>query len=636
MKFEIVSMKAENFMGLKPIDLKFGHKNTITGVNGAGKTRIMNLFYWLIKNTMADGRSPENIRTRDKDGNIIPRLVITGEIVVNIDGEEHTIKKTLKEKYTREGIYNGNEVKIEVDNFAYTLKKYEEWWAKYIDKDVFNYCSNPVYFFNKNAGEKRDLLTKMFGFDDDIFVAENPEYAKAGDIMKGHTVEETIKALKQKKKEKEKERDSIPARISETELMLSQVDNTDYTDRMAELQSQIKELDYKTVSSKNAIEELNNIASRLSELQIKKSNIFNDFNNINAEKTKHMEVKRVEIDKEISLKATDLSYLEEEVRRIKNSILEANDKKVKYANEWKKTKNMVFDEKQTICQMCGQTLPNVNEIKNQFVENKKTLLASIVKDGNAIVAHIKELEKTLEEKTDLIKKEKVELMALKDKLAEADSIIEKIKTTAPKIEEYEPYIKVEKEIETCKDELDSKTNITEQVEEAKDKKMELENQLFEIRLQTERSKSDKENFEKRISELKEEQLKATKSVSNINAMINLINDYSIKKNEALKNRINANFEGISFRFEKPLQNGEMEKCCILEIDGIAYEQTLNTGHRKTAEIALIRAFQKANDIIMPIFVDEYSVIDPWRIPNTEQQLILLGRGDSKEIEMVVE
>ena len=202
MKFEIVSMKAENFMGLKPIDLKFGHKNTITGVNGAGKTRIMNLFYWLIKNTMADGRSPENIRTRDKDGNIIPRLVITGEIVVNIDGEEHTIKKTLKEKYTREGIYNGNEVKIEVDNFAYTLKKYEEWWAKYIDKDVFNYCSNPVYFFNKNAGEKRDLLTKMFGFDDDIFVAENPEYAKAGDIMKGHTVEETIKALKQKKKRK--------------------------------------------------------------------------------------------------------------------------------------------------------------------------------------------------------------------------------------------------------------------------------------------------------------------------------------------------------------------------------------------------------------------------------------------------
>lgn len=635
MKFEVLSMKAENFMGLKPIDLKFGHKNILNGVNGIGKTRIMNLFYWIVKNTMADGREADNIRPRDTEGNIIPKATITAEMQVKINDVEYLIKKTLREKYTREGEYTGTETKIEIDGFPYTLKKYNEWWEQKINKNTFDFCSNPAFFFSMTAAKKREVLTTMFKFDEQEFLTENPNFNKALDIMKGHSVEETLKTLSSNLKTKSKERDELPIRIAEIEGSLtSKAFNYDeeiekLNVSLKEKEEKLREFEIQNKEIESAGNSYHKAVSALNEYTAKVEKGY-------REKVKSVDDSIFSLERRIKEIDSNIFSAENDIQSKEKFIKDTKIEKDNLVNIWQSTKKMTFDESATICAYCGQKLPEdkISSMSEEFEKNKKERIAEITAQGRNAKEQIEKAKGLLEHQKLRIEELQTERTSIEKQIEKNKKMLEEI--MKPDLKNDVEYLKLVDEVNKLASRNEKYNSVISLINLINKEKSSTISQITELKTKKEFEENTIQEKTNRIEELRQLQLKHTKSISSIKSMIDLIEGYAKAKNEFLRNKINSNFEGISFRFERPLQNGTLEPCCVLEIGGIAYEQTLNTGHRKTAEIALVRAFQKANNINMPIWVDEYSVIDPERIPATEQQMFLLGRTDDKELVLKVE
>ena len=146
--------------------------------------------------------------------------------------------------------------------------------------------------------------------------------------------------------------------------------------------------------------------------------------------------------------------------------------------------------------------------------------------------------------------------------------------------------------------------------------------------------ADEEERKKRVEELESRLRELSQMVSDIERQMFLVEKFGVEKNLKLSEVVNQNFKIVKFKFSRPLINGGVEDCCQIEIDGVNYYQTLNTGDKKLAEIDLVRGFQKVNDLNLPIFLDEASEVDPDRIPALEQQLITMSRTDSEKLEVM--
>ena len=58
---------------------------------------------------------------------------------------------------------------------------------------------------------------------------------------------------------------------------------------------------------------------------------------------------------------------------------------------------------------------------------------------------------------------------------------------------------------------------------------------------------------------------------------------------------------------------------------------MNHGAKLLTEIDICRAFQRKNDVEMPIIIDDTESLDAWRIPEIDTQLIVIRRTDDKEL-----
>jgi hypothetical protein len=59
------------------------------------------------------------------------------------------------------------------------------------------------------------------------------------------------------------------------------------------------------------------------------------------------------------------------------------------------------------------------------------------------------------------------------------------------------------------------------------------------------------------------------------------------------------------------------------VNGTDYLNGLNHGDRILADIDLVCGFQKMNNLNLPIWVDDVESLDADRVPEIEQQLIML-------------
>ena len=133
--------------------------------------------------------------------------------------------------------------------------------------------------------------------------------------------------------------------------------------------------------------------------------------------------------------------------------------------------------------------------------------------------------------------------------------------------------------------------------------------------------------EKRVAELNEELKDLGQVQADIEKNIDTVLNFSIQKNKALAEKINPYFKHIQFSFLDYTIEGNPVETCKMICNGVNYFDGLNYSDKILCDIDLLRGLQALNSLNLPIFVDNSESINTNRLPNTEQQMIVLRVTD---------
>lgn len=665
MKIKLKSMLLENYKKFgQSVTFTFFDRTKISGKNKEGKSTLENAYMEILTGKEVDGTQPDGIRPQGYDGEDLNRADIIREVVLDIDEKETTIRKITKQKWRKphgqvEEVLDGNKVSYEIDGFPYAPKEFEEYMKKLADTEILLMCSNPNLFLSvlkKSTADARKLLENLSGFSLEKFLANNTKYSSVSDLTKGHSVEDTMKKLRkqlneQKKKMEQKntELKYEQARDGGEQIEVSNLElaKGEWKEKVAEVDRQEQALDEAVKAYDVANAEILSLKSKLNEIA----------NNAGA----GLREQRVALDQKISELniqnkgyANELKMAELDLKHAKMGIerhnAELKKARADYSETSKKTFDETklheieaeqFDENSLVCLECGQVRSESQRInlRETFEQSKARRIADQEK-GRELFND--EISKMLESITEIGNKAADDLKSAQEAEKEAEQKIlevrKQILSTSSEIE------KLCGELEKLPKEVDLSGNaeyqeLSEQIKKkefalsAMDngtiKRVELRklrNQYVEeiskLDAQIQKSIADEEQKERKLAELKEEFDNQKQVVADIERNIDILNQFSIEKNAALAEKINPFMDGFKFNFlTYTLENNPVE-CCQIIRNGTEYNN-LNYSDRLLVEAAMIRGFQKMNNLDLPIWIDNSESINDERLPELDTQMIVL-------------
>ena len=139
--------------------------------------------------------------------------------------------------------------------------------------------------------------------------------------------------------------------------------------------------------------------------------------------------------------------------------------------------------------------------------------------------------------------------------------------------------------------------------------------------------SDKAEHERRVEEL-EEKLKAEgQKCADIEKNIDTLLNFSIEKNKALADMVNPYFKHFQFVFYDTTIDGNIYETLRIMCDGTDFFSGLNRSDQILCEIDLVCGLQKLNNLNLPVWVDNSEAVNADRLPEIEQQMIILEVSD---------
>lgn len=152
-KILLKSLSLVNFKGVRDYSITFNDGiTTVCGDNGTGKTTLYDAYLWLLFGKDSTGRSDGangfNVKTNDENGKPIYRLEHSVTAVLDVDGKEIKLQRSLCEKWQK---VNGTTDEVMKDETQYfindvrtgTKKEYQAEISEIIPEDVFRMITNP-------------------------------------------------------------------------------------------------------------------------------------------------------------------------------------------------------------------------------------------------------------------------------------------------------------------------------------------------------------------------------------------------------------------------------------------------------------------------------------------------------------
>lgn len=667
MKVEVKKISLENYKKFPSKYVELFPRTEISGRNREGKSTLQDAYLDVLTGKMANGTEPTSIR-RKENGVEVPKVDVVRELTLAIDGKEKVIRKITKQKWRKprgqsEEVFDGNETSYEIDGFPAKSKDYTEFIQSIAEPLTLLMCSNPKPFLEtlqKSTAEARKVLEKMSGFDLAQFMTDNPQYAHVEEITNGHSVEDTLKKLRkelnaQKKKVGEKDTEikyetNRSAEAEDTSTLESKKQELNAELSKLEEQEQILEdsakgydsLTYEIRGLKSSKDGLVSKADK--ELKDKKASIMNVYYDLakkKIEKESDIRILGMELDSHIRAgqqAKADLDRARQDYPRIKE--MEWDD------SELKAIEAETFNDSDTICPTCGQELPEeqISKLKASFEEKKKARIEAQLKVKESFES---EKQEKLKYVCDLgnsasakLKKTNAEINKLQSKIStEQDEVAELTKQVE---EEQSKFTELPESVDMTNDEeyLAVTARIAELEENLKSfedvpgKKQELRIQISNVMKQISNVDADIKiaqaavtEKEKRVAELNEELKNLGQVQADIEQQIDTVLNFSIQKNKALAEKINPYFKHFQFSFLDYTIEGNPVETCKMICNGVNYFDGLNYSDKILCDIDLLRGLQALNDLNLPIFVDNSESINTTRLPNTEQQMIVLRVTD---------
>lgn len=667
MKVEVKKISLENYKKFPSKSVDLFPRTEISGRNREGKSTLQDAYLDVLTRKMANGTEPTSIR-RKENGVEVPKVDVVRELTLAIDGKEKVIRKITKQKWRKprgqsEEVFDGNETSYEIDGFPAKSKDYTEFIQSIAEPSTLLMCSNPKPFLDtlqKSTAESRKVLEKMSGFDIAQFMEENPQYAHVEEITKGHSVEDTLKKLRKELNAQKKKVDAKNTEIAyETNRSVEAEDTSSLESKKQELNAEISRLEeqeqiledsakgydslsYEIRGLKSSRDGLVSKADK--ELKDKKAaimNVYYDLAKKKIEKESAIKMLGIELDNHIRAgqqEKADLDRARQDYPRIKE--MEWDD------SELKAIEAEIFNDSDTICPTCGQELPEeqIAELKAFFEEKKKfrieneltkkqnwesakqNQLKGICDLGNSASAKLK---KTNEE----INKLQSEIGVAQDEVAELTKQIEEEQSKLKELPESvdmtndEEYLAVTARIAELEEKLKSFEDIPGKKQELRIQISNVMKQISNVDAEIKIAQAAVVGKEKRIAELNEELRKLGQVQADIEKNIDTVLNFSIQKNKALAERINPYFKHFQFSFLDYTIEGNPVETCKMICNGVNYFDGLNYSDKILCDIDLLRGLQVLNNLNLPIFVDNSESINTTRLPNTEQQMIVLRVTD---------
>lgn len=654
MQILLKKLHMENFKKTKDQTIDFGHITKISGQNAVGKSTVEDAFMWCLFNKNSLGDTKFQVRPLDAFGNPIDHVDIKVVVTLDIDGREYELTKTQKQNWVKkrgalEATLQGNDNLYEIDGVQKKEKDYKAFVAEIIDEDLFQLLTNPQAFVSKKWKEQREELMKMMpGVDNDTVIASNPDVLSELNLaLSLHTPEDLQAKAKKALSEYKKKQTEIPARVDEVRKSMTDIDVAELELQRNSLKEQIATVEKSEADMTVQYDAHKKAADDLMDLKFALSDVERKANERNVAKKNSFSDELAQYENDITSCKRRMEICDQNIRDAEGTISAYEKKRSEMHEKWIAEKERVysdtlaFDEKETVCPLCGQSYPadKIAQIKAEFEEKKVALKAKwekehtdalerIIADGNRYKDLIYQMQEKIADLRTNQDRIKVNLQSAEK---ERDRVMELLKSI-PEVDcsTNAEYQRLQEQI-ALKEEYLSKMNSGAEIrQQLKIKKNGLMDELAIVEKQI--ASADNSAKEERIEELEAEMREIAQSVADEEKMLYLLEQFMKAKMMILSKMVNEKFGIVNWKLFDKQVNGAVVECCECMVNGVPYS-ALNTGHRIVAGLDIIHALSAMHGVIAPIFVDNAEAVNDYNIPEMEGQLVLLQVTDDKELKV---
>lgn len=643
---KITHIFAQNFCkfyGKNTLDTDFSMKTVLSGQNEVGKSTVKRIILDVLNCHDENDREITGIRPHDENGVEIDDVDIVRAVTFEIDGKAKTLKKVTRQKRNKKGEITGSVTDYSINDVPYKMADYNQYINDNMaELGVLPFCLNAMTLLNKSQAEQRLALASYFGTRTDEEICDMfPQFAELKPMFDDGDVDQLKKVCRGKlngtggrngSKGLIKERDEISTRIDTihstneyTDLAELELAKKTYEPQLKEIEDKLSDYNKILEDKQKATEDIMSLKFELSDMERK----------ANAENQK----KRMEL--QLQLDGFNASiHKTESMIRAKKVNIENSKGEIRFCTEnlekvradWKKAKELAFDESSTNCPMCGQRLPEdkIESMRAEFDERKAKNLKELEDKGNALSNDSKETKQAIEDK----KKEIVDLEAELKELTEKYDIvaIELVKVpTDVDMTGNNEYQALKAKIEEKEKALADENDTSELIRKLKNERNELLRQVSSVDTKIELGVANNKRIDDSIADLEEKRKDLNQEIADWERKLDLLKEFTRKKNELLQADVNKYLDFATAKLFRPLLNGDTEECCDFVYNGEAYARNLNHGARMLTEVDICRAFQKVANVNFPIIIDDTESVDDWRIPQIDNQLIMLKHTQDKEL-----
>lgn len=617
-EIKIKRLVLENFKCHKNLNLCFESITTdgqiynasIYGDNASGKTSIYDALTWLLfgKDSQGNGEKNIEIKPLDASGEVKDHLAVTAvEAVLDVNGEEVTLRRTYKEVWTTkrgssQATYDGNTSDYYVDGVPCKRNAFQDKVNELVDEDTFRMLTSVSHFANGISWQdRRAVLFKVAGvMDDEQILATNEAFAPLVESMGKLSLENYKKKLLAEKRKFVGAKTEIPARISECQKTIEDIEGIDFAGAKADVEAltvkkdavaaQILALDNDNAAQQKSLE-IKEAQLELSTLE-SENKAYRDRQTIGSVDVHSLNIRVTSLQTQLTKKRNEFSN--------ENSHISDLDKRIADARAaWFSVNNETFTG--GTCVSCGQQLPadKLQKAKDAFEADKKRRLGDIEESAN-----YHKQQKALAE--DRLTRQQEDIKQLEAEIAELQAQIAAAEAAKVEPKDMANYAQRKADIQGSIDKLNADLiEIHESVASVKSKlrqeMSELSGQISE-KMGLISTQNLLDYSRKRVQELREDAKNAAECLESIEKMLYLIDEYSRYKTKFVEDSINGLFRIARFRLFREQANGGIEDRCDVVHDGIPYI-SVNNGMKINLGIDIINTLSTAYGVRVPLFVD---------------------------------
>lgn len=643
---KITHIFAQNFCkfyGANTLDTDFSMKTVLSGQNEVGKSTVKRIILDVLNCHDENDREITGIRPHDENGVEIDDVDIVRAVTFEIGGIAKTLKKVTRQKRNKKGEITGSVTDYSINDVPYKMADYNQYINDNMaELGVLPFCLNAMTLLNKSQAEQRLALASYFGTRTDEEICDMfPQFAELKPMFDDGDVDQLKKVCRGKlngtggrngSKGLVKERDEISTRIDTihstneyTDLAELELQKKTYEPQLKEIEDKLSDYNKILESKQKATEDIMNLKFELSDMERK----------ANAENQKKRMELRLQIDGfDVSIRKTE-SMIRAKKTNIKNfegTVRIYAENLAKVRADWKKAKALSFDESSINCPMCGQRLPEdtIESLRTDFSDKKLKKLKELEDKGNALSSDSKELKQAIEDK----KKEIADLEAeLKELTIRRDAVEMELGMVPTDVDMTgnSEYQALKATIEEKEKALADENDTSELIRKLKNERNELLRQVSSVDTKIELGVANNKRIDDSIADLEAKRTDLNQEIADWERKLDLLKEFTRKKNELLQTDVNKHLNFATAKLFRPLLNGDTEECCDFVYNGEAYARNLNHGARMLVEVDVCRAFQKVAGVNFPIIIDDTESVDDWRIPQIDNQLIMLKHTQDKEL-----